>query len=460
MPEVVVPYEPNNKQCLFHACPAHEVLYGGAKGGGKSCALVIEAAAYASEYAGATVYLFRETYDDLEANIIDEWKKKIPKELYTYNESKHIATLRNGSKVFFRYVRNEDDAAHYQGRSMDWIGVDELTKHTEKTIQILLSCLRSPKGFPALFRATCNPGGIGHGWVKSRYIESTNYGKTVIRDSVTGNKLAFIPAQVYDNYVIMQNDPAYVKRLENLPEQEKKAFLYGDWDVFIGQVFSEWQRDKHVIEPFAIPHGWLRFRSMDWGFAKPFSIHWYAVDYDGRIYVYREYYGMKKNQPDVGLELDPTEVAKEVKHLEVGEDIAYGVADPACWQNDGRIKAYANGGETVADTFANEGVYWNSADNSRLQGKMQVHMRLRGHGKDKPGIKIFSTCQHLIRTLPVLCYDKVKVEDVDTVMEDHAYDELRYALMSRPWKPDKEKEPEKEDYGQRKRRQAASAWSA
>lgn len=159
--EIKINYTPNKKQAKFHACGADEVVYGGAKGGGKSCALVMECLAYCLENTGAVAYLFRESYDDLEANIIREWKEKVPSELYSYSETKHIATLKNGSQVFFRYIANEADAEGYQGRSIDFIGVDELTKHTERAIQILLSCLRSPKGFTPKFKGTCNPGGVG-----------------------------------------------------------------------------------------------------------------------------------------------------------------------------------------------------------------------------------------------------------------------------------------------------------
>lgn len=154
---ITVNYEPNLKQRIFHECDAEEAVYGGAKGGGKSCALVMEAFAWGSEHAGADMYLFRETYDDLEANLIKEWKEKVPKETYEYNEGKHTATLFNGTTVKFRYISNYADAEGYQGRSIDWIGVDELTKHEERSIQVLLSCLRSVKGFKPRFRATCNP---------------------------------------------------------------------------------------------------------------------------------------------------------------------------------------------------------------------------------------------------------------------------------------------------------------
>ncbi len=439
MPDIIIPYDPNPKQCIFHATLAEEAVYGGAKGGGKSKALVMDAIAYGFEFAGAVIGLFRESYPNLEANLIREFKKSVPKELYRYNESKHTARLINGTLVLFRYVRNEADAETYQGQEFDYIGVDELTKHKKRTIQLLLSCLRSAKGFPVCFRGTCNPGGKGHGHVKQDFVLATDYGQKIVVDPITGNRRAFIPARVYDNHVLMQNDPAYVKRLENLPEQERKAFLHGDWNVFIGQVFSEWNRDIHVVKPFKIPKAWMRFRAMDWGFSKPHSIHWYAVDHHGDIWIYRELYGMKPNQPDVGTEEDPKQVAIKVKAAEKMESISYGVADPSIWQKHKQIRD----GESVAETFAKEGVYWNPADNDRLAGKMQVHMRLRGNGPDKPSIRVFSSCVNLIRTLPELCYDENKPEDVDTDMEDHAYDELRYALMSRPWKPEKPVEEKK-----------------
>lgn len=431
--QVTVPYQPNAKQCLFHASPADEVVYGGAKGGGKTCALVMEALAYGLENAGALIYLFRETYDDLEANVIREWKEKVPREIYKYNESKHIATLVNGTQVMFRYIRNESDAEGYQGRSMDFIGVDELTKHTERAIQILLSCLRSPKGFKPKFRGSCNPGGIGHGWVKQRYIESTDYGKHHIRDPVTDNIIAFIPAQVYDNDVIMQNDPAYVKRLENLPEEEKKAFLYGDWDVFIGQFFREFRRDKHVIMPFKLDKSWKRIRSIDWGYNDPCAVYWHCICPDSRIITYRELYITQTTA---------SEVARRILDLEQGETIEYGVGSPDMWQKRGNDHVY---GESIAETFANHGVHWTKADSDRLNGWQRMHEYLADAPDGLPYWQIFSNCYNLLRTLPALVHDEKRVEDVSDKVEDHGPESCRYALMSRPRpkiiKPEKKPAP-------------------
>lgn len=435
-----VPYEPNAKQCLFHASGEVEVVYGGAKGGGKSCSLVVEAAAYGSEYPGANVYLFRETYDALEANLIAEWKSKVPKEMYTYNESKHLAKLHNGTLVYFRYMRNQEDADSYQGRPMDWVGVDELTKHTEKMVQVLLSCLRSPKGYPARFRGTCNPGGIGHGQVKRRYIDPTNRGQTSYIDPITGNTIAFIPATVFDNVVLMKNDPNYVKRLENLPPDRKRAYLHGDWDIVEGQAFDEWRNNPnedhtwtHVIKPFTIPSGWPRWRSHDWGYAKPYAVYWFTMDWDGVVYTYRELYGMQPGQFNVGIKWTPDQVGEEIKRLEKGDRCTMGVADPSIWN---RI----DGKPSIAMQFVNVGVNWARANNDRINGKMEVHNRLRFDEEGKPKVYVFSNCVNLIRTLPELPMNSHRPEDVDSDGEDHPYDAWRYGLMFKSMKPTKKAE--------------------
>jgi phage terminase large subunit len=416
MATIEVTYNPNKKQRMFHMSDATETVYGGAKGGGKSCALVMETLAYALENAGATCYLFRETYDDLEANLIREWKQKVPKQLYTYNEGKHIARLMNGSTVLFRYVRNWDDANSYQGRSMDFIGVDELTKHEESTIQELQSCLRSPLGFKPIFRSTCNPGGIGHGWVKKKYIEATNYGERQAVEPTTGNRIAFIPATVYDNDVLMKNDPMYVKRLENLPEDQKKAYLYGDWDIFVGMYFREWRRDKHVIRPFKVPSHWNKYRSIDWGFADHCAVYWHTNSPEGRKFTYRELYINQTLASDV---------AKKMKELTGEEEIQYTVASPDMWQRRG-----TNMGESIADTFMQNGIYIMRANNNRILGWNRMRENLADAEDGIPYWQIFENCENLIRTLPSLVHDDKKVEDVSGKVEDHPAESARYFLMS------------------------------
>ena len=431
---VDIDYQPNAKQELFHESEATEVIYGGAKGGGKSCALSMEALAYGMDNPGCKVYLFRETYDDLEANLISEMKEKWPKQLYTYNDSKHIATLYNGSRIFYRYIRNKQDAEGYQGRSMDFIGVDELTKHDEDWIQILLSCLRSPKGFPVKFVGTCNPGGRGHGWVKEKYIERTEYGEKMTVCEISGNTQQFIPAKVYDNVVLMDNDPGYVKRLENLPEDERKAFLHGDWDIFAGQYFTTFRRNKHVIEPFELPDHWRRYRSIDWGFNDHCAVYWHCTDSDGHTYTYRELYIRETLASDV---------AKEIVRLSEGEKIEYTVASVDMWQKRGiavRNKAGEMVGQSIAEDFLLNGVPLVQADNARVIGWSRMNEELADSPDGEPWWMIFSNCKNLIRTLPLMIRDDKKVEDVADKLEDHACESVRYYFMSRPARSkDKEK---------------------
>ncbi len=350
--DITVNYVPNSKQEIFHLCDAEEAVYGGAKGGGKSCGLVMECLAWGLENAGADMYLFRETFDDLEANLIKEWKEKVPKELYEYNEGKHIATLVNGTTVKFRYISSFKDAERYQGRSMDWIGVDELTKYEERSIQILLSCLRSAKGFKPRFRATCNPGGIGHTWVKERYIIPTMYGKEEIIDKVTGGNIAFIPATVYDNTILVENDPRYVKRLENLPETEKQAFLYGNWDIFEGQYFTEYDREIHTIDPFIIPKHWKRYIAMDYGLDM-LAVLWIARDTEGNAYVYKEIHKS---------DLIVSDGAKKILEVNNGDDYEYIYAPRDLWNRRQET------GQSVADIFYENGLMLTKTSVERVDG--------------------------------------------------------------------------------------------
>lgn len=438
-----IPYNPNPKQKLFHSAWATEVVYGGAKGGGKSCALVMDALAYALEFPGAKIYLFRETYDDLEANLIDEWLTKVPEDLYRYNAGKHIAYVYNGSRVFFRYIRNNQDADKYQGRSMDYVGVDELTKHSERAIQTLLSCLRSPKGFPPVFRGTCNPGGKGHTWVKKRYVTGTKYGVEMTRDPESGNTIVFIPAQVYDNEVLMTHDPGYVRRLENLPETLKQAFLYGNWDIFEGQYFPEFKYQIHVCKPFPIPNWWRRFRSMDYGLDCT-AVYWWAVNPTGKLYIYRELW-----QPGLIL----SKAAKRVIELTPPEEvIGYTVASPDLWK---RRQETGVTGEEIMRKAGLHGL--RQADDSRVPGWLQMREYLDPY-EIEPGIwdtniAIFDHCTHAISDIPALIHDENNPEDAASEPHEvtHAPESIRYAIMSRP--PLKSLTPEEKEARERLRRE-------
>ena len=419
--EININYIPNARQMIFHACDATFAVYGGAKGGGKSCALVMEALAYALENPGAEMYIFRETFDDLEANIIREWKEKVPKELYSYNESKHLANVINGTTLKFRYIRNFADAEGYQGRSMDWVGVDELTKHLRESIQVLVSCMRSPKGFKPTFRGTCNPGGIGHAWVKTDYIEATNYGEVATIDPITGDKISFIPAKVWDNDVLMANDPNYVKRLQNLPEDQRKAFLDGDWDIFSGQFFGEYKRDIHVCEPFQIPDHWHRYFVCDYGLDM-FAGLWIARDPQGRAYVYKEVY-----ENDLII----SEAATRYKEVNGSDKIKlrYAPPDLASRQKDT--------GKSAFDIFQQHGLVFVKSDNNRENGWLAVKDWLKvikrrneqtGEEYLTSSLKIFSNCANLIRCLPMVQHDEKNPCDVSTEPHEltHITDALRY----------------------------------
>lgn len=739
--QIVLKYEPNARQAEFHKSGEDYVVYGGARGGGKTCALVWEAFMWGIEHPGANMFIFRETYTALEQNVIREWKESIPKELYKYNESKHVAKLINNTTVSFSFVSNEDDARRYQGSNIDWIGIDELTKHSEKEVQLLLTCLRSAKGFRPKFRGTCNPGGVGHCvpygevltpsgwkdikelnigdevysispdkkvhiekikqkhhykdhvyrinqrgihlamtgdhkfmkdngelttlaetvgrttvrrtvefeegkpledfyfeskstkqpekisgkdfaellgwyisegsivdrdhlvvicqekeqhrakikalldrcgikyteaksafniywyglwkyfkdiglhhcrnvfipkymleatreeqeiffeaamagdghrqsetsgqyyttskqladdfqelaiklgymtylssrqrenreglsycmsfkkqatgstelfrsgkpkpseeledvyciglenyhafiirqhgsawvsgncWVKETYIIPTEYGKKVITDETYGIKIKFIPATVYDNDVLMKNDPAYVKRLENLPENEKQAFLYGNWDIFEGRFFGEWQETTHVVQPFEIPKEWKRYVSIDWGYKDFCDVLWHATD-GLHIYTYRELHVKETSVRDV---------AHMIKSLMgYDEKIEYWVGSPDMWQTRGTGDTIH--GENIADIFSQERIYFQKADNSRIVGWQVMREAMLNAEDGKPRWLIFNTCTNIIRCLPLAQYDDKNIEDMAT--EPHeitdALDSARYFLISRP----------------------------
>ena len=301
-------------------------------------------------------------------------------------------------------------------------------------------------------RATTNPGGVGHGWVKERFITPAPPGTPIreeyqvrMTDGTTRTYTrarVFIPSSVFDNPALLANDPDYLASLAALPEAEKQALLYGSWDSFSGQVFTEWRNDPdhyrdqrwtHVVEPFEIPKHWRIWRGYDFGYSRPFSVGWYAVDEDGRIYRIKELYGCT-GRPNEGLRLDPVEQARRIREAEQNDPVLRGrvirgVADPAIFDE--------SRGESIAAMMERPPacIHWSGADNTRLAGKMQMHYRLAFDGEGRPMFQVFSTCKHFIRTIPSLVYDESNVEDVDSRQEDHIYDECRYVLMENPISP-------------------------
>lgn len=444
-PKVV--WQPNpGPQTSFHRRREFEVLYGGAAGGGKSDSLLVEALRQVARPRYRAI-LFRRTYPEAQ-QLMDRSSQLYPAVIpgAKWRDRDFSWIFPSGARIRFGYLQHLGDERKYQGHEYQFIGFDELTHFHEKQYLYLFSrCRTSDPNLRCYMRSTTNPGGFGHAWVKGRFVDVAPPGVTY-RDPATGLSRVFIPARLFDNPKLMEADPQYLVRLRSLQEDERRALLEGDWDAFSGQVFTEFRRERHEVTPFEIPQGWIRFRSMDWGFARPYSVHWHAVDFDGVIWTYRELYGMKPGQPNVGTQETADVVAARVRTLEEGERIAFGVADPSIWARTGHT------GPTIAEEFARAGVHWNPADNDRIQGKQQVHYRLRGWGEDLPGVRIFSTCTHLLRTLPALTYDEQRVEDVDTEAEDHAYDDFRYACMSRPWKPVREERKARDAWAEERKR--------
>lgn len=439
--QIVVPYIPNSKQVIFHSTDATEVVYGGAKGGGKTAGLIIDALIYALKYHGANICLFRETYDDLEANLIQEFKRFCPKEALAkpYNETKHEAYFINGSIMRFRFVSNYQDSTKYQGRSFDYIGVDELTKHEEKSIQELMSCMRSAKGNPVRFRGTCNPGGVGHAWVKARYISATDYGNVKAACILSGNSIEFIPATVYDNIDLMKNDPAYIRRLENLSADKKRAFLHGDWDVYEGMAFEKWNPQIHVVKPFEIPSHWRQWMAVDNGYTDPFAWYWFAVDELGTVYITKEF-TREYDDP----KLTYTQQAERVAEINTYEEYDKETGsvyektlkvDEIVLGHDAFAKSHETG-KTLVDYYSAGGVtgpFTKAVTDRKLRKATWVEYlepQKSGEGVITSKVKIFHTCKKLIETLPLQVNDESNTEKVALTDYNHWYDAAGYGIIA------------------------------
>lgn len=330
----------------------------------------------------------------------------------------------SGGSLKMRYIESDNDCYKYQGHAYCWIGWDEVGKYpTSFAYTYMLSRLRSAAGVPCMVRSTANPGGPGNEWVK-RYFRVRTHPDLVVRDEKTGMTRCFIPARLEDNMILDTNDPDYRRRLESLPDHLRRALLEGDWDVFAGQVFSEWG-DKHIVRPQPLSsYVWKKFAALDWGYAKPFSLGWWAVNQDGRMIRYREFYGCRPGEKNKGLEMAATKVAQRAWDLSVGDGVDTIIADPACWSKIDRVPS-------IAEQFESVGFHMRPADHDRYNGLMRLHDLMQNVGPDGlPMLLVFSTCVNAIEQIPALVYDQKRVEDVDTTQEDHIYDEMRYASLS------------------------------
>ncbi len=432
----------------------YEVFFGGAKSPGKTDCLIAEATRDISHprYHGL---ILRRTFPRLQ-EIIDRCHALYPKVGGDYRSGEHRWYFPSGAKITLGHVQHEEDKRDYHGKEFHFMGFDELTEFSDTQYLFILANVRKAvSGLSLRVRSTSNPGGIGHVWVKSRFVDPCKPTQTVeylggdgerhtmliprtYIDPVDGTSRCFVPATVYDNPSIMVNDPGYVRRLEGLPTVERQRLLYGSWDIFENQAFPELSQRVHGCDPFAVPPEWEKFAVMDWGYAKPFSIGWYAVDFDGTLWRYREYYGCKKDESDRGLRMTPIDVAREIVKLEK-ERVKFRVADPACWSQV--VKSDKTLGPSIIEDMSKEGLYWVKADNNRILGKLQMHQRLKleeeyddlGELKaEHPSFIAFNDQFHFWRTMQQLRLDVKNPEDVDTDQEDHIYDEFRYACMSRP----------------------------
>ncbi len=443
-------WTPQVKQATFLARSEYECLYGGAAGGGKSDALLVEALRQV-DIPHYTALILRKTLPQL-SELINRSREIYSAAFPTavYNGSEHCWKFPSGAKIYFGSMQYTKDRLNYQGKQYDFIAFDELTHFSWEEYSYMFSRNRpSGPGTRVYIRATTNPGGVGHGWVKERFITpappmtpileeysvTTPDGKTI---TLTRDRI-FVPSTVFDNKILLNNNPEYLAALAMLPESEKSALLYGNWDSFDGQVFSEWRNDPahyddmrftHVVNPFKIPASWQIYRGFDFGYTRPFSVGWYAADGDGRLYRIREFYGCT-GRPNEGLCYEPSLIAQKIKEIE-NDDInlrgknIIGIADPSIF--DG------SRGRSVAEVMEKAGVYFRPGNNSRLAGKMQYHYRFAFNDEGVPMLYIFNTCKNFIRTIPSLCYDSANVEDIDTATEDHIYDECRYVLMHIPIK--------------------------
>lgn len=429
-----------------------ELMFGGARGGGKSDYLLgdfLQDIDLGDKWRGI---VFRKSHPELE-ELITRAKQIYSAYGAVYKVADRTFIFPSGSTLKMRHVDNESDCDKYQGHQYSWIGWDELTNWPNlNSYKKIKACLRSAVDGGVEFkriRCSANPGGVGHHAVKMYFVDPNPLGMELLEntdeDGFTTTRM-FIPSKVRDNKILMANDPGYISRLREIGSPELvRAWLDGDWSVITGAYFPEFSLQKHVLSAFKLPMHWLRFRSMDWGSATPFCVLWHAVVSEayelpdgrylpaGAIVTYRELYGWN-GTPNVGLRWPATRVAQEIKRAETGDGLTYGVIDPSAYSNQS--------GPSHAERMAGEGVLFRKADNNRIGGWDMVRDRLCGiegdpdkdYGVGQPMWYVFAQCVHIIRTLPALQHDLNDAEDCDTDGEDHAPDTLRYGFMSRPWR--------------------------
>ena len=443
--------KPSPKQELFLKDTHKVVIFGGARGGGKSWSVRCKAIILALRYAGIKMMIVRKTYPELTKNHINPLKEALKigtrGSIAKYNDSKKVITFVNGSTIEFGYCDSDKDIDRYQGTEVDVLFIDEATHHSEEIIKKFMACVRGVNNFPKRIYLTCNPGGKGHGYIKRIAID-----KVYEKDEYP-EEYSFIQSLVTDNHALMREQPDYIKQLEALPPKLRQAWLEGRWDVFQGAFFEEFRttpdpqkchdagiteeialqehRWTHVIKPFDIPKHWKIYRSYDFGYGKPFSVGWHAVDEDGCAYRILELYGCTQT-PNEGVRWSASQQFDKVVEIEnehpwlKGKRIQ-GVADPSIWDGSKGI--------SVSEEADKHQLWFEKGVNDRIAGWMQMHERFKFDENGKAMYYIFDTCKHAIRTIPLMMYDEHKPEDLDTDLEDHIPDEIRYFCMMRPIAP-------------------------
>jgi phage terminase large subunit len=401
---------PQPKQVEFLNATAKYVGYGGARGGGKSWSVRAKAIQLALKKPGMRILILRRTYPELYENHILPLRQALSSTIAKYNEKHNELVFVTGSRIFFGYCRNDSDLLNYQGKEYDVIFIDEGTHFTENVFKTLTACLRGVNYFIKRMYITCNPGGVGHSWVKRLFIDRQFHPEENPDDYM------FIQSRVFDNKILMESDSGYIKNLEALPEKQRKAWLYGDWNIFDGQYFNEWNADIHTCEPFEIPKHWNIYNTIDYGLDM-LAYYKIAVDEEDNIYVFNEIY-------ESGLIV--SEAVKKIKERdENGLEPCIRFAPPDLWNTQSTT------GKSTALLFSEFGLELIKANNDRISGWMAIHELLKiNDGKAK--LHIFRNCTNLIRCLPQAQFDDKKPNDVANEPHEitHSLDGLRYFAIS------------------------------
>lgn len=412
---------PQPKQKEFMEATEKYVGYGGARGGGKSWALRRKLVILCVKHYGIRVLLLRRTFAEVKDNHLRPLRKELPDSVAVYREIDKSFHFANGSVLRFGYCDSEDDVDQYQGQEYDIIALDEATQFTEYQFQTLKACVRGVNYYPKRMYFTCNPGGVGHAWVKRLFIDRD------FREGEHPEEYRFIAARVYDNPALLKANPDYINQLMSLNPDLKRAWLDGEWDIFEGQFFGEFNPDIHVCEPFEIPRDWFRYRAFDYGLDMCACV-WVAVDSEGNSYVYREF-----NEPNLIV----SEAAKAMLEMTPPDEIIRATyAPPDLWSRQ------KDSGKTMYEVFYDSGLDIIRASADRHSGWTQVKEMLKaetvrdaisGEEKQKSKLCIFSSCRDLIRNIPLLQYDKHDPNDAATQPHDitHNTDALRYYCVSR-----------------------------